>query len=352
MSVLCYLNLCFAAFALIPFLPIKHWSIRFFDFPRMQFLVLQSLLIGLNLVFYQAEFSLQASLILLVISTTYQLKKISKYTILYPTEVRKSKLNLPEQEISIMVSNVLMTNTNILALISELRSQNPDLLFCLETNKRWENELADATQAYPYQIKVPQDNLYGMHLYSKLKLSQTEVRYLVEDKIPSIRCRIRLKSGQEIQFYGLHPKPPSPTENKSSVERDAELLMVAKEIKDLDIPCIVCGDLNDVAWSKSTELFKTISGLLDSRIGRGRYSTFHADSKLMRWPLDHFFHSSEFMLKELNVLGPIYSDHFPIFTRLQFQENAQEVHEASTPDQDDLEEANEHIKQAKVSLDS
>jgi Ran GTPase-activating protein (RanGAP) involved in mRNA processing and transport len=58
------------------------------------------------------------------------------------------------------------------------------------------------------------------------------------------------------------------------------------------------------------------------------------------------------MLKELNVLGSLYSDHFPIFTRLQFQEKAQEVHESSTPDQDDLEEANEHIKQAKGSLDS
>ncbi len=301
--------------------------------------------------FYQAEFSLQTSLVLLVISTIYQLKKISKYTILYPTEVRKSKLNLPEHQLSILVSNVLMTNTNSSALISELKSQTPDLLFCLETNKRWENELADATRAYPYQIKVPQDNLYGMHLYSKLKLSQTEVRYLVEDDIPSIRCRIQLTSGQEIQFYGLHPKPPSPTENKSSVERDAELLIVAKEIKDLAMPCIVCGDLNDVAWSKSTELFKTISGLLDSRIGRGRFSTFNANSKLMRWPLDHFFHSSEFMLKELKVLGPIYSDHFPIFTQLQFQEKAQEVHEASSPDQDDLQAANQHIREAKVGLD-
>ncbi|QSS96563.1 endonuclease/exonuclease/phosphatase family protein [Psychroflexus sp. ALD_RP9] len=338
-------NLALSLFAIIPYLKIDHWSIRFFDFPRVQFLSLNIFLLVVNLNFFRYESWFLVSFSMLALASLYQTIKIIKYNRIYPVEVKSTKQNIPEQEISILVSNVLMTNTSSHQLIKLIKKHQPDILICLETNKRWENELADATKAYQYQVKIPQENLYGMHLYSKLKLSNLNVRNLVENEVPSITCQLQLKSGQNIQFYGLHPKPPSPTENEASTERDAELLIVAKEVKNTKIPCIVCGDLNDVAWSKSTELFKKISGLLDSRIGRGRYSTFHAKYWMLRWPLDHFFHSAHFKLKKIKVLPSINSDHFPILTKLQYQSVAELVHEAPKFEPEDLDEANQTIKQ-------
>jgi endonuclease/exonuclease/phosphatase (EEP) superfamily protein YafD len=116
---------------------------------------------------------------------------------------------------------------------------------------------------FRYRVAVPLSNTYGMHLYSKLPLTGSEVRYLIEPDIPSIRSRVQLPSGEWIQLYVVHPRPPVPTEAKDTKERDAEIILVGKESRMFKEGVIVAGDFNDVAWSENTELFQEVSGLLD-----------------------------------------------------------------------------------------
>jgi len=147
-----------------------------------------------------------------------------------------------------------------------------------------------------------------MHLYSKLKLVDPEIRFLVEDDIPSVTSTVELRNGVRILFYCLHSAPPSPTENSHSTERDGELLMLCKEANRQDKAVIVTGDLDDVAWPDTTLLFRRISELLDPRIGRGMFNSFHAKYWFIRWPLDHLFHSREFRICEIRgsaILGRI-----------------------------------------------
>jgi endonuclease/exonuclease/phosphatase (EEP) superfamily protein YafD len=155
-----------------------------------------------------------------------------------------------------------------------------------------------------------------MHVYSRFPLKDSEIKYLVEPDVPSMHTLLHLPSGDEIRMHFLHPAPPSPTENEASSERDAELIIVAKSVAETDAPVIVTGDLNDVAWSETTRLFRKISGLLDPRVGRGMFNTFHAGYWLIRWPLDHVFHSRHFCLSNMRRLRRFGSDHFAILTEL------------------------------------
>lgn len=190
----------------------------------------------------------------------------------------------------------------------------------------------------------PQDNTYGMLLYSRLELLDARIQFLVEDDVPSIHARLRLRCGQEVELRCLHPLPPAPGESSRSTERDAELLLVGKEIKALQAPGLVCGDLNDVAWSRTNDLFCAVSGLLDPRVGRGFFHTFNSKWPLIRFPLDHVFHSAHFRHVEFRRLRHWGSDHFPVYIKLSFEPDARMVQDAPRAKLQEQEEADEKIE--------
>jgi endonuclease/exonuclease/phosphatase (EEP) superfamily protein YafD len=172
------------------------------------------------------------------------------------------------------------------------------------------------------------------------------VRFLIQDDVPSIRAGIKLDEGMEVEIHCLHPRPPVPHETGQSTERDAELIVVGKESKGKPWPIVVMGDLNDVAWSRTNYLFQRISGLLDPRVGRGLYNSFHARYFFLRFPLDHFFHSTHFRLVQLKRLAYFGSDHFPMFIRLSYEPEVQHQQEAPETELADEVDAAEKIAEA------
>ena len=122
---------------------------------------------------------------------------------------------------------------------------------------------------------------------------------------------------------------------------------MGKECRQQQRPAVVAGDLNDVAWSHTTRLFQRISALLDPRVGRGLFSTFHAKYPMLRWPLDHVFASTHFYLETLERLPKFGSDHFPILAVLVCEPQPKFNPENPRPEQDDLEETADIIDRAR-----
>ncbi len=305
--------------SLLPLSRNPHWFVRGMDFPRLQLAIISFLL--LIAIIINLDFSaLLAWLLLGTVAACllWQVWWILPYTRIWPSEVRTAEYYDDERKLSIITANVLTPNRQADKLLNLVRQHQPDVLVTLESNDWWQQQLDTLQDEMPYSIKCPQNNLYGMHVYSRLALDCTEISYLVEDDIPSIHTQVTLRSGDTVRMHFLHPAPPSPTENTESAERDAELVIVARSVKKSQQPIVVTGDLNDVAWSATTRLFRKLSGLLDPRVGRGMFNTFHAKIPLLRWPLDHLFHSHHFSVHSINRLAYFGSDHFALFTELSY----------------------------------
>ncbi len=337
-----------AAAIILTVLPISRlgmWWVRIGDFPRLQ-IAFGSLLTAIVFIFTQTtplNWFETVFLLALAACAVYQFVCVLPYLPVYPKQVQTSRMPAGEHTIRLLIFNVFIENCQYSKFLKLVEKMNPDLILLAEPDERWCREVAALEESHPHTVVYPLENAYGMALYSRLELENPRLNFFIEDDIPSIITGVKLKSGEIIQLYCIHPRPPVPTESLRSNERDAELLFVGRMINELDQPTIIAGDLNDVAWSRTTKLFQKISGLLDPRIGRGLYTSFHAKNPLIRFPLDHVFHSKHFRLQDLRRLPGSGSDHFPIFISLNYEADAEHHHEEPVATLEEEKEAVETI---------
>lgn len=334
------------SFTLLPLIRHDYWTFRVFDYPRLQKLVLTLAWIAVYLgIGTPVQGAVGIMALFMLLNAVYLFYLIFPFTIMAGKQVQKALFEDKQNRISILISNVYEDNDNIKGCLAMVQRCAADLVLLLETNDKWDKGTKSLDEQYAHQVKVPLNNTYGMLLFSKYEIRNAEVRYLVEDDIPSIACQVSLPSGQWLQVYAVHPTPPVPKENPRSTERDKELLLVAEEAKKSTLPTLVMGDLNDVAWSYTTTLFLKISGLLDPRRGRGFFNTFHAHYPFLRFPLDHAFISTDFKLVHMRKEDNFDSDHFPIFAELQYEKRADDEQEDAVleADADDREVAKEKL---------
>lgn len=345
-SVLMTLGVLLIALTILSEIRVGSWWVRIWDFPRHQIAGL-AVLVAIGLLWTGSGSGWAIGILVgLVVAAGYQAWRIFSHLPVATPEVKGADPTIDSVGLSILTANVLQTNRRADEFISIVEDFDPDILLAIETDEWWAEQLRELETEFSYGVRFPLDTTYGMVLYSRLELVQPQVRFLVEDDIPSIQTYVKLPNDIYVWFHAVHPDPPNPRYATKTTERDAELLIVGREAKQQDHPAIVVGDFNDVAWSHTTRLFRRISGLIDPRVGRGFYNTFHAGWPLFRWPMDHIYHSTHFRLGRLER-GPYFgSDHFPMYARLELDPDAELEQTEPTAAPEDEEETTKKIIEA------
>jgi len=330
--------------SLLPLWWTDHWWVRMWDFPRLQVAALLPIA-GIGLYFVKLGRWRWPLIAAVAGALAWQVSHFLSYIPPFSKEVESTR-NCPSgRQLSLLSANVLMTNRDYPALLQLVERRQPDVLLLLETDEAWAKAVEPLHTIYPYRLSEPLRNTYGLILMSRLPM-KGRILHRLQPGIPSADTILTLRGGSEVRLQALHPEPPLPGDD--SGERDAELVMVGRQVRNQGKATVVVGDLNDVAWSRTSHLFRRVAGMGDPRRGRGLYPTFNARYPLLRWPLDHLFVSPHFDLMQIDVLPDISSDHFPIFFRLCLKDNPSERKVAPSASPATEAEASEEVKAGKV----
>ncbi|SDK26547.1 Uncharacterized conserved protein YafD, endonuclease/exonuclease/phosphatase (EEP) superfamily [Catalinimonas alkaloidigena] len=338
-----FLSGLFLLISVLPLFRTDFWWVRVWDFPRAQIFLFSAILLGFNLWYLQFDGAAPVVFtVLLAAAMIYQGVMIAPFTPFYPKQATSAKHPDDECSFTLVEANVRMENKETEAFVELAKEVDPDILVVNEPNQWWADRIQELDDRYPFCVKNPLDNTYGMILYSKLPLIDPTINYLVDDEVPSIHTFVELPNKARFELYCVHPQPPEIGSNTD--DRDAELLIVAKKSRKSDVPTIVTGDLNDVAWSFTTKLFQKISHMVDPRVGRGFFNTYNAHIPFFRYPLDHVFYSPKFTLIRMERLRKYGSDHYPILISLCLQPEREQEQDTPVADAEDKEIAEEMIQ--------
>lgn len=298
--------------------------LKMLDFPRLQFFILS----GISLVvFWLLTKKWEWYDYLLILALAGGMIVNGCYLINYTPLVAEKVPTYSEKgadetnQMGIFIINVKASNKEAQPLIDLAQSKEPDLILAMEVNDWWQQQLQPIADLYPYKLEKINEVEYGMVLYSKLPLKDTQINYLNNDKVPSFELIVELENGEEVCLYTMHPVPPKYFEHIPDNEHQKEQAMVklGRKVKAKPYPTIVAGDLNDVCWGYTDKLTETKNLLHDVRVGRGFYNSFSASNIFMRWPIDHVFVTKEFSVVALERLPSVASDHFPIYVKLALE---------------------------------
>ena len=291
--------------------------LKMLDFPRIQYFIFGGIMLIIFIWItekWKWYDTLFASMI--VVSMACQSSYLINYTPLISKAVPDTQSL--EKGLRLMVYNLYIENKNYDEALTMMDEAEADILVTLETTPVWEDKLAPLRTKYPYTTETINKVGYGMTVYSKVPMEKVERHYLHNKNVPSYSFEIQLEDETQIQIYSLHPPPPKYFEDMpdNKGQKEKALSIIGERIKNDNRPTIVMGDLNDVAWGNTEGLIQAGNKLHDVRVGRGFYNTFSAHNFLMKWPLDHFYVTEHFALKNIQLFDNAGSDHYPILVEL------------------------------------
>ena len=186
-------------------------------------------------------------------------------------------------------------------ILSEMKKQKVDIVCFQEYNDHaGDKKNSDSYKDYFPYMAVGQGD---MVIYSRYPIKKTKNINFEMTNNSAMWAEIE---ANEVTYRGNY--------TIGMIARSGQANMLAMDMREAQVPIIVCGDFNDVPYSYvyNTMLGDKIDGFKEC--GSGFMHTFRGGKKMVR--IDYIFHDKalhglSYYKKELS-----YSDHYPVFMKL------------------------------------
>jgi endonuclease/exonuclease/phosphatase (EEP) superfamily protein YafD len=215
--------------------------------------------------------------------------------------------------------NVLTSNRSYEEVLTYLRNSKADLLFVMETNPKWVEALAPLQTHYPYTVKVPRNDNFGMMLLSRHPIVWHELHQFEGTSVPLVHAVVDL-NGRSIDLIGCHPAPPLGARMSSS--RNAYLKELSEITGNTQNPTVVLGDFNATIWSPFLRDFLKATSLHDTGHRHGFQSSWRRHNPFFSIPIDHVFHNDGLTCTSRQIGPALGSDHRPVIVEFAYRGDA------------------------------
>ena len=200
-------------------------------------------------------------------------------------------VNQPPQgpkPMKVMSFNLLVQNQQHAEVIRRIVTEDPDVVTILEYASHWHEALAALDEQYPYSVKQPRWHGFGMAIFSKHPLTDTQVVNLTEQKTDNPMIVTKVNFGEQIiRVVGVHTLSPT---NRFRLDiRNRQFVEIGDALLAEATPTVVMGDFNCTPWSPFLSDFLKRTGYRDSRQGFGYQPSWPSMYQLLRIPIDHAF---------------------------------------------------------------
>lgn len=196
-------------------------------------------------------------------------------------------------------------------LLAIVDAETPDVLLLVEFTNVTDERFRALDERYPYRLKAPRHDAFGLALYSKHPMDAKEIEIV---HTAAIRARVSTPSG-ELTVFGVHLR--SPTGRSRALARNAQLDELVTLTSAESAPVVVIGDYNVTAYSPYFSRWLAASGLRDAGAGRGFWSSWPTSLPMMGIPIDHCAVSPEIEVVDHRRLPAFGSDHYPVIAQLR-----------------------------------
>jgi endonuclease/exonuclease/phosphatase (EEP) superfamily protein YafD len=220
-----------------------------------------------------------------------------------------------DRQIRVMVSNVLTSNQRYEDFIDYVRSENPDILVILEMDLTWQQQIQPLKSLLPYSIEQPQQDNFGIALFSKIPPIDPQVQYWGKGAVlvPSLTANITIRD-RVVSLIATHPVPP--LNDEYSISRNSQMNEIADYVRQVGNEAIVMGDLNMSMWSPYYRKFIDRANLKNTRQGFGIQPSWPTNLPLLQIPIDHCLVTANIKTSKNRIGQDIGSDHYPLIADL------------------------------------
>jgi endonuclease/exonuclease/phosphatase (EEP) superfamily protein YafD len=212
--------------------------------------------------------------------------------------------------VKLLVSNVHNLNRDHRRVTRLVEAEAPDVVGLVEVTSRWLGGLWRLRLRYAYYFESPDELYGGLALYSRFPIVNARILALPEaPSTPAIAATLEAPGG-DVEIILAHPY--SPADAGFIRQRNEQIRALAAYAAGVRGPLVMAGDFNLTMWNAGYRPLVETAGLHNARQGYGVGPSWPALGPL-GVPIDHIFGTPGVHFRNFRVLGPVGSDHLPVW---------------------------------------